>query len=56
MIISSIKFKSRIELIPNDITIESIVVRINAESEGGEGRADEFIEKYNLLRGNNNGN
>ncbi|MBE6843807.1 MAG: FHA domain-containing protein [Ruminococcus sp.] len=35
--------------------LQSIVVRINSESEGGEGRADEFIEKYNLLRGKDNG-
>ena len=27
-------------------TMENIVKRINAENEGGEGRADEFIEKY----------
>ena len=27
-------------------TLENIVKRINAENEGGEGRADEFIEKY----------
>ncbi len=27
-------------------TLENVVKRINAENEGGEGRADEFIEKY----------
>lgn len=36
--------------------LQSIVVRINALSEGGEGRADEFIEKYNMMRGIENGN
>lgn len=35
--------------------LQSIVVRINAKSEGGEGRADEFIQKYKMLRGNVNG-
>ena len=27
-------------------TMEEIVMAVNSEEEGGEGRADEFIEKY----------
>ena len=30
-------------------TLENVVKRINAVNEGGEGRADEFIEKYRVL-------
>ena len=30
--------------------LQSIVVRINAKSEGGEGRADEFIQKYKMQK------
>ena len=29
-------------------SLENVVKRINAENEGGEGRADEFIEKYKV--------
>ena len=36
--------------------LQDIVVKINSKSEGGEGKADEFINKYNVLRGANNGN
>lgn len=36
--------------------LQDIVVKINSKSEGGEGRADEFINKYIVLRGINNGN
>lgn len=31
--------------------LQSIVVRINSASEGGEGRADEFIQKFKLMKG-----
>lgn len=30
-------------------TMEEIVLAVNAKNEGGEGRADEFIEKYRLM-------
>ncbi len=32
-------------------SLEDILVRVNTESEGGEGRADEFIDKFALWRG-----
>ena len=34
-------------------SLQEIVIEINSTSEGGKGRADEFIEKYKKLRERN---